>query len=62
MQQTTAEEGKTRDEFGSPDEVATYALSSSITIEWIEGANHGLSTRAALAAVAQAASGFIDTV
>ena len=32
----------TRDEFGSRDEVAQYALSPSIRIEWIEGANHSM--------------------
>jgi predicted alpha/beta-hydrolase family hydrolase len=32
----------TRDPFGGPSEVATYALSSSIQVEWIENGDHSL--------------------
>ncbi|CAN5440859.1 alpha/beta fold hydrolase [soil metagenome] len=35
----------TRDEFGSRDEVANYALSPSIEIEWLEDGDHGLRPR-----------------
>lgn len=31
----------TRDPFGRPEEVAGYALSRSIRLEWIEGGDHG---------------------
>ena len=32
----------TRDTFGTPPEVATYTLSPSIEVEWIEGGDHSL--------------------
>ena len=32
----------TRDPFGLPQDVAGYALSSSIFVDWIEGAGHDL--------------------
>jgi len=32
----------TRDEFGSREEVGTYALSKTIAVEWIEGGDHSL--------------------
>jgi uncharacterized protein len=32
----------TRDPFGTPDEVATYSLSSAIDVRWIEGGDHSL--------------------
>src|SRR5690606_14128341 len=32
----------TRDPFGRPDEVAGYALSPAIVLQWIEGCVHGL--------------------
>lgn len=50
----------TRDEFGTRDEVATYALSPAIEIDWVEGANHGLSTKKALAEAADAAAAWIE--
>ncbi len=37
----------TRDEFGSRDEVAQYALAPSIRFEWIEGGNHSLKPKPA---------------
>lgn len=49
----------TRDEFGTPEQVAGYSLSPSIELEWVEGAGHGLSTKKALAAAADAARDFI---
>jgi hypothetical protein len=49
----------TRDEFGTPDEVEGYALSPAVEIEWVEGANHGLGTKKALAAAADAALAFM---
>ena len=35
----------TRDEFGSRDEVANYALSPSIEFEWLEDGDHGMRPR-----------------
>ena len=32
----------TRDPFGSPDDVKSYELSSTISVEWIEGGDHSL--------------------
>ena len=49
----------TRDEFGTRDEVVAYTLSPAIEIEWIEGATHGLSTKAALATAADACKEFL---
>ena len=49
----------TRDEFGTPDEVEAYALSPTVQIEWIEGATHGLNTKKALAAAADACKEFL---
>jgi predicted alpha/beta-hydrolase family hydrolase len=49
----------TRDEFGTPDEVAAYALSSHVELHWLEGANHGLGTKKALGAAADAAAGWM---
>lgn len=37
----------TRDEFGSREEVAQYALAPSIRFEWIEGGNHSLKPKPA---------------
>lgn len=34
----------TRDNFGKPEEVATYSLSQNITLEWIQDGNHSLET------------------
>jgi len=31
----------TRDPFGTPDEVAVYALAATIRVHWIEGGDHG---------------------
>jgi len=36
----------TRDPFGSPEDVATYALSPSISIRWLEDGDHDLTPRA----------------
>lgn len=49
----------TRDEFGTPDEVAAYRLSPAVEVHWVDGANHGLSTKRALAEAADAASAFM---
>ena len=49
----------TRDEFGTPDDVEAYALSPTVQIEWIEGATHGLNTKKALAAAADACKEFL---
>lgn len=35
----------TRDPFGTPDEVATYALARSIRVHWLEDGDHGLKPR-----------------
>ena len=35
----------TRDPFGSPEEVATYPLSPTIRVEWLEGGDHTLRRR-----------------
>lgn len=51
----------TRDEFGTRDEVAGYGLSPAIEITWVEGANHGLSTKKALAEAADAASRWLSS-
>ena len=37
----------TRDEFGTRDEVADYALSKKIRVAWIEGGNHSLKPKPA---------------
>ncbi len=50
----------TRDEFGTRDEVEGYALSPTVEIVWVEGANHGLGTKKALAAAADAAAAWIS--
>ena len=51
----------TRDEFGTPEEVGAYELSPAVGIEWIEGANHGLGTKRALAAAADAAARWLSS-
>ena len=38
----------TRDEFGSPEEIATYTLSPSITVQFLEDGDHDLKPRKAL--------------
>lgn len=38
----------TRDEFGVPDEVATYGLSKAIEIKWLEDGDHDLKPRKAI--------------
>jgi predicted alpha/beta-hydrolase family hydrolase len=38
----------TRDEFGLPEEVATYALSPAVTVKWIEDGDHDLKPRKAV--------------
>jgi predicted alpha/beta-hydrolase family hydrolase len=40
----------TRDPFGSPQEVASYTLSPSIRIDWLEGGDHSLRGRVSEAA------------
>ncbi|CAN5138556.1 alpha/beta fold hydrolase [soil metagenome] len=50
----------TRDEFGTREQVASYTLSPTVEIEWVEGANHGLSTKKALAVAADAAAAFMS--
>jgi predicted alpha/beta-hydrolase family hydrolase len=40
----------TRDPFGSPEEVASYNLSPSIRLEWLEGGDHSLRRRVSEAA------------
>jgi predicted alpha/beta-hydrolase family hydrolase len=45
----------TRDPFGSPEEVASYDLSPSIRIEWMEGGDHSLRKRVSEAAELAAA-------
>jgi predicted alpha/beta-hydrolase family hydrolase len=47
----------TRDPFGSPEEVASYVLSPSIRVEWMEGGDHSL--RGRVAAAAELAAAFI---
>lgn len=54
----------TADPFGTREDVATYQLSGSITIEWMEGGNHdlvakGLGKPQSRARVIEAASAFI---
>jgi predicted alpha/beta-hydrolase family hydrolase len=58
----------TRDVFGSPDEVAGYALSPTIRIVWLDDGDHGLRPRKAvsghtykehLGAMADAVVGFV---
>lgn len=34
----------TRDPFGKPDEVASYVLSSNISVKWLDDGNHSLET------------------
>jgi uncharacterized protein len=50
----------TRDPFGSPEEVASYTLSPSIRIEWLEGGDHSLRRRVSEAA--ELAAAFICSV
>ena len=50
----------TRDEFGTREQVDGYTLSPSIEIEWVTGANHGLSTKKALATAADAAAAWLS--
>ena len=38
----------TRDEFGVPDEVATYGLSTAIEVKWLEDGDHDLKPRKAI--------------
>ncbi len=38
----------TRDEFGVPDEVATYGLSPKIEVKWLEDGDHDLKPRKAI--------------
>jgi predicted alpha/beta-hydrolase family hydrolase len=38
----------TRDEFGTPDEVATYGLSDAIDVIWLEDGDHDLKPRKAI--------------
>lgn len=38
----------TRDEFGVPDEVATYGLSPTIEVKWLEDGDHDLKPRKAI--------------
>lgn len=52
----------TRDEFGTRDEVEGYDLSPAVELTWIEGAGHGLSTKAALTAAADAAAAWIEAL
>ena len=35
----------TRDPFGSPEEVASYELASSVTVEWLTDGNHSFTPR-----------------
>ena len=39
----------TRDPFGTPDEVSAYVLSKAIRIEWLQGGDHSLKSKLALA-------------
>ena len=59
----------TRDPFGSPDEVAGYALSATIRLVWLDDGDHGLRPRKAasghtykehLATMADAVVGFAE--
>jgi predicted alpha/beta-hydrolase family hydrolase len=50
----------TRDPFGSPEDVASYTLSPSIRIEWMEGGDHSLRKRVSDAA--ELAAAFILSV
>ena len=61
----------TRDEFGTRDEVAGYALSDSIELLWLEDGDHDLKPRKAISGfsaadhlktMAQAVAGFADRV
>jgi predicted alpha/beta-hydrolase family hydrolase len=60
----------TRDEFGTPAQVATYGLPGKVTVHWLEGADHGLRPQArsgvtAAQVVAESADvvrSFVDTV
>ena len=36
-----------RDEFGTPEEVATYTLSPSITLQWLRDGDHSFKPRKA---------------
>jgi predicted alpha/beta-hydrolase family hydrolase len=38
----------TRDEFGSPEEIASYTLSPAITVQFLEDGDHDLKPRKAL--------------
>jgi predicted alpha/beta-hydrolase family hydrolase len=44
----------TRDEFGVPDEVATYGLSSQIEVKWLEDGDHDLKPRKAISGLSTA--------
>ncbi|MDO9456231.1 alpha/beta family hydrolase [Nocardioides sp.] len=58
----------TRDEFGTPDDIAGYGLPDLVTVHWLDGADHGLrplarSGRTAAEVLAEAtevAAGFVD--
>lgn len=60
----------TRDEFGTPDEVAQYPLSPSIRIHWLEDGDHDLKPRRAsghtpashLETMARLASDWVDAI
>jgi predicted alpha/beta-hydrolase family hydrolase len=58
----------TRDEFGSREEVETYALAPSIRFEWVVGGNHSLRVRAASKAdesgttAVEAAAAFLQAI
>lgn len=39
----------TRDPFGTPDEVSAYVLAKAIRIEWLQGGDHSLKSKLALA-------------
>lgn len=49
----------TRDALGSRDEVASYTLSPSITIEWIEGGDHSFRSKAHVQQAIEAAARFV---
>ncbi|MGV3491718.1 MAG: alpha/beta family hydrolase [Devosia sp.] len=61
----------TRDEFGVPDEVATYGLSPRIEMKWLEDGDHdlkprksisGFSTADHLKTLADSVQGFVDRI
>jgi hypothetical protein len=61
----------TRDEFGVPDEVATYGLSPQIEVKWLEDGDHDLKPRKAISGfstadhlktLAESVTGFVDRI